>query len=308
MNIVMDKVSQEPVIYSSNKLPNRFKKFILSFFKNKKILISIVSLAVAYLVYLGTVNVYQSHKYAFIIDGHKYTKTEILNLISTPKKLDNRTDYGKQAYSYYKYIIVADKLNVFYSKDSFDQIKEQNASKYNLPKDTNNSWVNLESKYLTIKSYVDTKLIRSANKTGFFCEFNFLHNGTNEKNSSEMISAMNYLKDNIKYQDSNMYNIDEILKTSSNYSKYHNLMSNGYCLNFGYNNEAWFNEVKTNDIIESIKVEKMSGVSSIKVGQDGGNQSYDYFYNLINNPGSNNVDTNSFLSTLSKVKGSYYGL
>ena len=275
---------------------------LLKVIKNKYFIeIFVLILVLIYLIVVG-LNFYRQHKYAFEVNKHFYTINEINALTSLPRSFDSKTDYKKKAYVYYRTIAAADKLHLYYSQSDYDSVLATENKKYKQTDNSNNSWVNLETRYITIKNYLDTGTFIAKQKQGFFCEFYFVNNGLKEGNSQFMQDAVLRFKNFVKFDSSNMYSMDEY------YSKYPNdqkFLKIGTCRNFGYYTN-WIQEVQIPDVVNKIKSVKTTGMSNIFVGNNEGKPSYNYFFNLssaIDYPAFNNKD---FQDTYNKMSHSYY--
>ena len=306
----MSEEKQVVEVYIAKPLRDRLKKLSKVFLSSKniklKITFSIIILSV--IGYFLGVNLYNGSKDAFIINGKYYTKSYARNLISLPQKKDKYTDYVNVAIDYYKYIVVADKLHEFYDNKDLARNIELEKEYYGI-NDSNNPWIQLKSKYDTIKNYLDNGIITTDVKFGYYCSF-FLPSQGNI--TSDMItSSMNDLIKLIKYRDDGNYDINSILSNSSNKNLDLNNLSNGQCANFGTSSIEWAYNVQNNEIISSITNSKV-GMSSVHGANyknyDGSIKSFYYFYDVLVNNNYPKFTIDEFNKNLNKLEVINYGI
>ena len=306
----MSEGKQVVKVYVAKPFRDRLKKVAKYFLSSKNIKFKIIFIILFLSVpgYLLGVNLYNGSKYAFIIDGKHYTKAYVRNLISVPQKKDKYTDYVKVAIDYYKYIAVADKLHEFYNNKDLAGNVELEKEYYGI-NDSNNPWIQLKSKYDTIKNYLDNGIINTDIKVGYYCSF-FLPSQGNIT-SGMITSSMNDLIKLIKYRDDGNYDINSILSNSSNKNLDVNNLSNGHCANFGTSSIEWAYNVQNNEIISSITNSKV-GMSSVHGANyknyDGSIKSFYYFYDVLVNNNYPKFTTDDFNGYLKKIKVTNYGV
>jgi hypothetical protein len=250
---------------------------------------------------------YEKNTYAFSIGGKNYSKTQIRKLVKTPQSIDNKIDYSRSAYNYYKYIYLFNKLNLQYSNFDLNSILSQEADVYKTS--TSNNWVQLESKYLLIKNYINIDNLQGKQKQGFYCDFYPIDSNTLASSNSTILknSVSNLIK-YISFDNSGNYNIEYILRNDSDHIADLASLKNGYCFNFGFNSQSWKLDVQTPDIISSINTYKSSGLSKILTGNNLGSPSYYYFFNLIENTDTKPISSVYFEKQLNILWTKYYGI
>jgi len=306
----MSEGKQVVKVYVAKPFRDRLKKVAKYFLSSKNIKFKIIFIISFLSVpgYLLGVNLYNGSKYAFIIDGKHYTKAYVRNLISVPQKKDKYTDYVKVAIDYYKYIAVADKLHEFYNNKDLAGNVELEKEYYGI-NDSNNPWIQLKSKYDTIKNYLDNGIINTDIKVGYYCSF-FMPSDDNVTSGMITTSMSNLIK-LIKYRDNGSYDISTILSNSPNKNSDINNLSNGQCVNFGTSGIDWTYNVQNSEIISSItnsKLRKSSVVTAKVKNYDGSTQDIYYFYDVQVNNNYPKFTTDDFNGYLKKIKVTNYGV
>jgi hypothetical protein len=274
---------------------------LLNFIKSrKKIFVSLLIILSALVIWL-MVGLYIKNTFVFEIDGKYYSKKDINNLTQFPRGLDNKTDYYKLAFKYYKYTSVANKLHMYISDADYNSVRNNELNRYNITNNSSNSWIELESKYLTIKNYLDTDSIRAQGKNGFICVFYPTENVSLP--NSALLNSIDKYKYIVNYSSQDNYQIGDISGLNSDDIK---KLNNSICNNFGFNNSSWPEEVQLPDAIKKIAAKNEKGKSAVYSGYENGSLSYYYYYNLINNVDYPSINSAKFSIELNKVGTTYY--
>jgi len=293
----MNKLDEKGVGDSS-----KYKEDLLGFIKNKYFIeIFILIILLIYLIFIG-LNYFRQHRYGFEVNKHFYTINQINNLISLPKKFDQKTDLKKEAYLYYRTIAAADNIHLYYSPSDYSSVLSSELRKYKLPVDSKNEWVTLESKYVVIMNYINTNTFIPTQKQGFFCEFYFVNNGLKVGNSQSMQNSVGEFKNYVKFDNTNMYSMDDFYSKHPNDQKY---LKFGTCRNFGFYNN-WKQDVQIPDVVNKIYDTNKVGLSPTYVGNNEGKPSYNYFFNLSSSKDYPAFTEKDFRNAYNKVSHTYY--
>jgi hypothetical protein len=298
-------------------------------FSKKTTAVSFVVILMVLLAVVGIIFIpkyVEKSKYAFVIDGKKFTKTEIKDLVSFPNRINPSANNVKSAYNYYKDEAVAQKLGITVPQSAIDS--EVSRLAIFLKADTSaqaQNWLKLlafdnvlkrlivSSGTGSVKGYVYF-FWGNQHVSAFYLSGNPPAGSDNpvniEKDKNYALQKANYFHDALINgqitPDEALAKITEDINLNQAF-----VPNSNFSMKVGDGEISWDTQLQNSDIIAYIKSITKKGVSEVQKADlvnYGKNMGTYYYFVDLTQTYAKPVNQASFDNDLKTMKATYYGL